>query len=298
MSSSDSGKHSTHKRPRTGGAGPTTALPQPLGSDLNNASLQNRKRVSSQEIKAEGIDSQASLARCLQDIVLLPQLQALPPADHAGDLPRFAAWPQFTREFISEYIGGSNSECGLIPVGKNKKAVQIVECDGYLVLNPILNPYIPSAPGQHFAFLDLQSSPTLESALCQRRVFPVFLSRSEACWQYSGHYAESTIAARIKEPIQKRLVSEAMLDKWVGSLFERKNKLTDFGLEVLLNSGLYSYPESWNTITKEKVKLAIRTVSQFCFWFVSAELTGATEERDRPLYPDPVLVSVPPMRDL
>lgn len=261
--SSEAGKDGTHKRPRTGEAGPSTALPQPLVSDHDNVNLQDRERVSEKKrVKAKGIDSQASLTRSLQDMVSLPQLQTFPSVDNAGDLLAFAAMPHFTREFISEYIGGSNSACGLIPVGKNKKAIQIVGCDGYLVLNPLLNPYIPSAPGQHFAFLDLQSSPTFESALCQRRVFPVFLSRSEACWQYSGHYAESIIAAKIKEPIQKRLVSEAMLDKWVGSLFERRHKLTDFGLEVLLNSGLYGYPENWNTITKEKVKLAIRTVSQ------------------------------------
>jgi len=124
-------------------------------------------------------------------------------------------------------------------------------------LTRIFHPHLDST----FAFLDLQSSPTIESELNQRRVFPVFLSTSEACWQYSGHYAESIIAARIKECIQKQLVSEAMLDKWAGSLFETKHKLTDFGLIALLTSGLYSDSEKWDTITKEKVKLSIRTVS-------------------------------------
>jgi len=154
MSSSNSRKHGTHKRPRTSGACPTTAPPQPLVSDNNNASLQDKKRVSPRKgIKAEGTDSQASLTRSLQDMVPLPQLQTLPPVDHAGDLPAFTAMPRFTRKFISEYIGGSISECGIIPVGKDKKAVQIVKCDEYLVLNPSLNPYIPSAPGQHLCLL-------------------------------------------------------------------------------------------------------------------------------------------------
>lgn len=234
-------------------------------SDDNNASLQSKKCVLPHNgIKVGDSDSQANMTKSLQDIVPLQQLQLLPPADHAADLPAFAAMPHFTREFISDYIGGSNSECGLIPVGKDKKAIQIVKCDGYLVLNPSLNPYIPSAPGQHFAFLDLQPSPNVEGELYSRRVFPVFLSTSKAYWYYSGHYAESTIAEKIKEPTQKRLVSEIMLDKWVGSLFEARRELTDFGFEVLSNSGLYSHWKEWNTITKEKVKLSLRTVSKLC----------------------------------
>ncbi len=74
-------EHGTHKRPRMDGAGPTTALPQPLVSNHNNAGLEDRKRVSSQKgTKAKGTDSQASLMRSLQDMVPLPQLQTLPPA--------------------------------------------------------------------------------------------------------------------------------------------------------------------------------------------------------------------------
>lgn len=216
------------------------------------------------EIKVGDSDAQPSFTKSLRDIVPLPQLQLLPLADHAAGLPAFAAMPHFSREFLSDYIGGSNPKCGLIPVGKDKKAVQIVECDGYLVLNPSLNPYIPSAPGQHFAFLDLQPSPNVEGDLYRGRSFPVFLSTSKACWYYSGHYAESTIAEKIEEPTQKRLVSEIMLDKLVRSLFEARRELTDFGFEILSNSGLYSHWKEWNTITKEKVKLSLRTVSKLC----------------------------------
>jgi hypothetical protein len=65
-----------------------------------------------------------------------------------------------------------------------------------------------------------------------------------------------------------------------------------------MKSVLHSHPEKWRPITEEKVKLAIRTVSQFCFRFVSAGLTDATEEQERSLYPNPILVPVFPMRDL
>jgi hypothetical protein len=75
ISSSETGKDGTHKHPRIGEAGPSTALPQPLVSDHDNANLQDRERVSEKKgVKAKGIDSQASLTRSLQDMVPLPQL--------------------------------------------------------------------------------------------------------------------------------------------------------------------------------------------------------------------------------
>ncbi len=118
ISSSETGKDGTHKHPRIGEAGPSTALPQPLVSDHDNANLQDRERVSEKKgVKAKGIDSQASLTRSLQDMVPLPQLQTFPSVDNAGDLLAFAAMPHFTREFITEYIGGSTSEWGSYPYG-------------------------------------------------------------------------------------------------------------------------------------------------------------------------------------
>lgn len=197
----------------------------------------------------------------LHEIVPLPQLQSLPPADHATSFPAFANMPTFTRDFISQFIGGSQSECGLLAVGKDREAVQIVKCNEYLVLKPTLNPYIPCTPGQHFAFLDLQSHPNFAMGLNRRRIFPVFLSTANGYWCYSGHYQESIPAERVRETTQRQLVSDEMLDKWVGSLFARSYRLTDFGLKVLLNAGLYSDPDVWETITKETIKLAIRTVS-------------------------------------
>ena len=195
-------------------------------------------------------------------MVPLHQFQSLPPAVGTADLPKFADMPSFTREFVSEFVGGSNSKCGLIPVGKDKKSVQIVECNEYLVLKPTLNPYVPCAPGQHFAFLDLQSSSNFELGLDQGRVFPVFLYTGNGCWSYSGHYKESFPAEKVTETAQRQLVSKTMLDEWVGSLFARSDYLTDFGLQVLLNSGRYNDPNVWKTITKEVIKLAINTVSQ------------------------------------
>ncbi len=256
-------KHIRHKRPRTAEAESTAApsrFPKGYG-DIGRMGIHPLASSSADTIGATPQDS-AALTDGLQQTVTLPHIQSLPPLDDAAELPAFAAMPYFTSEFISEFIGGVTRAGGLVPVGKDRKAVQIVACDEYLALQSAFNPYLPSAPGRHGVFLDLRHPSEDESETTHRNVFPLFLSTEAGRWYYSGHYTESICAEKIKETTQRRFLSKALLDKWIGSIFANNHTLTDFGLEVLLESNLYKYPEEWNAMTKEKVKLAIRMVSQ------------------------------------
>ena len=299
MPSSVSGEDGTHKRARIDVAGPTAAHPHSPIKDDTNASIESGKRVSSISVVVDLEEPEASptVTKSLQELVPLPQLQSLPAGAGTADLPNFAAMPSFTRGFITKYIGGSNTACGIIHVGQDKRAVQIVKCDEYLVPRPSLNPHLPCMPGQHLALLDLACPAELEVEQNQQTPFPVFLSPNNEGWHYSGHYTESVGAEMVRETVQRQLVSEAMLDNWVRSLFESSHALTDLGFMVLSSSGLYDDPNKWKTITKTKVKLAIKTVSQFSLQ-IQMELTGAVEERWTSIYPNPVLVSASAMRAL
>ncbi|KAI9877809.1 MAG: hypothetical protein M1830_002743 [Pleopsidium flavum] len=263
-----------HKRPRTAEAKFTAVSPQSPKryGDIGRVRL-HPLAFSSADMIGAAPQNSAVLTGGVHEIVTLPHIQSLPSIHNIAELPAFMAMPDFTRVFITEFIGGVARAGGLVPVGKDKRAVQIVACDEYMALQSAFNPYLPSAPGRHGVFLDLKHPSEDETEITQRKVFPLFLSTEAGRWYYSGHYTELLGAEKIKETIQRRFLSEALLNKWIGSIFADNHRLTDFGLEILHESNLYEYPEKWNAMTKEKVKLAIRTMTGGCeytqlpFWF-------------------------------
>ncbi|KAI9871735.1 MAG: hypothetical protein M1830_002510 [Pleopsidium flavum] len=262
-----------HKRPKTAEALKAVSLQSPKRYGDTGRVRLHPLALSSADTVGAAPQNSAVLTGSVQEIVTLPHIQSLPSIHNIAELPAFMAMPDFTREFITEFIGGVARAGGLVPVGKDKRAVQIVACDEYMALQSAFNPYLPSAPGRHGVFLDLKHPSENETKITQRKVFPLFLSTEAGRWYYSGHYTELLGAEKIKETIQRRFLSEALLNKWIRIIFANKYQLTDFGLEVLLESDVYEYPEQWNAMTTEKVKHAIRTKSAgseytlLPFWF-------------------------------
>lgn len=243
----------------------TIALHQPALCEENIAERKQKKPVSTGRVIMDRgeLEAPTPSTKSLQDMVALSQIQSLPPALDVANLAAFAVMPAFTREYISKFIGGSKYMWGRIRLRRYQR---LIECDEYLVLNPKLNPYLPSAPGQHFAYLDLQCSSKSKDELIQRKVFPVFLPTTAGSVCYSGHYRESIPSEKVKMVIQRQLISAETLQRWVETLFDVKGLLSYSGLPVLLSSGLYTDPNGCRIIPRREVEVAIKTVSQVSHW--------------------------------
>jgi len=136
-------KHIRHKRPRTAEAESTAApsrFPKGYG-DIGRMGIHPLASSSADTIGATPQDS-AALTDGLQQTVTLPHIQSLPPLDDAAELPAFAAMPYFTREFISEFIGGSPVLAALFPWERIERQFRLL---------PATNTWLCSPPSTHIS---------------------------------------------------------------------------------------------------------------------------------------------------